>query len=146
MISQTNGYRAKRHGPWPVKRTVSRRIEALFCLLIIMAQLALVMAHSWEVPVDAVAIPATRAFQALLKDTGRTTVIAKVATVPRRNAHDPLLCPVCQLLSQARYGLAPHSPGISLLQTSFTVFLGSAFHSSELDLAASAPRAPPYFL
>jgi hypothetical protein len=118
----------------------------LFCLLIIMAQLALVMAHSWEVPVDAGAMSATRAFQAFLKDTGSTTAITKVATVPRRNAHDPLLCPVCQLLSQARHGLAPHSPGISLLQTSFTVLLGSAFHSSELDLAASAPRAPPYFL
>ena len=146
MIPWDSRYRAQRHGPLQARHKVSRRIEALFCLLIIMAQLALVVAHSWEVPVDAAAMSATRAFQAFLKDARGATAIAKVATVPRRNAHDPLLCPVCQLLSQAKNGIAPHSPGIFPLQTSFTFLLGSTFHDSGIDLAASVPRAPPYRL
>jgi len=121
---------------------MSRRIEALLCLLTIIAQLALAVAHTWEVAVDA----ATSTARAVQKDARGATAIAKVATVPRRASHDPLLCPVCQLLSQARNGIAPHGPGVFPLQTSFTVLLGSAFHSSGIDLAASAPRAPPYFL
>src|SRR5437867_240152 len=111
-----------------------------------MAQLALVVAHSWEVSIEEGAISATRVSRAFLKDARGAPAIAKAAIVPRRNAHDPLLCPVCQLLSQAKNGLAPHGPGLCLLQTSFTVLLGSSFHSAALDLAVSAPRAPPYFL
>ena len=122
---------------------MSRRIEALLCLLTIIAQLALAVAHSWEVAVDAAATSTTRAVQ---KDARDATAIAKVATVPRRASHDPLLCPVCQLLSQARNGIAPHGPGVVLLQTCFMVLQGSAFHRSGIDLAASAPRAPPYLL
>jgi len=75
-------------------RTVSRRIEALFCLLIIMAQLALVVAHSWEVPGDAAAMSATRAFQAVPSQTREVRRPSpRWKPVPRRNAHDPLLCP-----------------------------------------------------
>jgi hypothetical protein len=123
---------------------MSHRIEAFFCLLTIVAQLALAVTHSWEVPVDDADVPsAIRAFQ---KDASGATVISKAATIPRRASHDPLLCPVCRLLSQAKNGIAPHSPGIVPLQTRFTVLLDSAFHSSGIVHAASAPRAPPYFL
>jgi hypothetical protein len=146
VISQAHGYRAQCHGPWQASRTVSRRLEALFCLLIILAQLALVVAHSWEVSVEEGAISAARTSRAFLKDARGAPALSKAATVPRRHAHDPLLCPLCQLLSQAKNGLAPHGPGIFLPQTSFMVLLGSSFHSSDLDRAAAAPRAPPYFL
>ena len=113
------------------------------CLLTILAQLALAIAHSWEIPVDAAATSATRAFHT---DASGATAIAKAATVPRRVSHDPLLCPVCQLLSQAKNGMVPHGPGIFLLRTGCPVLLSFAFHSSDIDYAASAPRAPPYFL
>ena len=143
MISHNNGHRAQRHGPWQVRYTVLRRLEALLCLLLIMAQLALVVAHSWEVSVEEGAIAVTRVSRALLKDATGATALSKAATIPRRNAHDSLLCPVCQLLSQAKNGLALPGPGISLSQTSFAVLLDSSFPSFDFDLAVSAPRAPP---
>ncbi len=116
------------------------------CLLTLMAQLVFVVAHSWEIPVEAVALSVTRAFHVVPKGTEGATTFSKVATVSRRGPHDPLLCPVCQILSQVKHSIAPHSLGILPLQTSFALLLGSAFSSSRLDLAASAPRAPPYFL
>jgi hypothetical protein len=146
LVSQDNGDRAKCHRPWQANRTGLRRLEALCCLLIITAQLALVVAHSWEVSVEEWAIGVTPVSQAFLKDATGATAISKAATVPRRNAHHPLLCPVCQLLSQARHGLAPQDPGIFLSQNSFAFLLGSTFHGSGIDLAASVPRAPPYLL
>src|SRR2546428_256414 len=111
-----------------------------------MAQVALVVTHSWEMPVEAVALAVTRALHTLPTGTGDAMALSKAATASRRWLHDPLLCPICQILSQARNGIAPHSPRVVLLQTSFALFLGSTFHSSSLDLAASAPRAPPFFL
>ncbi len=146
MISWDNRHRAKRYGPSKARHKASRRLHALFCLLTIITQLALAMAHSWEVPIEAAGISATCAFQAFLKDTRNAQAISKAATVLRRASHDPLLCPVCQFLSQAKNGITPHGPGVFLLQTSFTLLLGSAFYRSGIDLAASAPRAPPYFL
>ena len=143
MISKDKGYRAKCHGLWQASRTVARRLEALFCLLIIMAQLVLVVAHNWEGSVEEGTLSVTRVSRAFLKDARGTPAIAKAATVPRRTAHDPLLCPVCQLLSQAKSGLAPHGPGIFLLPTSFTVLPGSSLSRFALDLAAPAPRDPP---
>jgi hypothetical protein len=146
LISQANAYRARRHAPWQASRTILHRLEALLCLLIIMAQLVLVVAHSWEIALEEGAISVTRASRAFLRDARGTTAIAKAATVPRRNAHDPLLCPLCQLLSQARHGLAPHGPGMLLPQTCFPVLPDSSCYSASLDLAVSAPRAPPSFL
>ena len=143
LIFWGNRQRAQHYGSSKVRPKVSRRIEALLCLLTIIAQLAFAVAHSWEVAVDTAATSATHAIQ---KDATGAPVIAKAATVPRRTSHDPLLCPVCQLLSQARNGIAPHGPGVALFQTGLTVLLSSSFHSSGIDLAASAPRAPPYFL
>ena len=118
MISQAQGYRAKRHGPWQASRTVWHRLEALLCLLIIMAQLALMVAHSWEVFFDEGAVATTRVSRAFLTDATGTPTILKAAIVPRRNAHDPLLCPTCQLLAQAKNGLMPHGPEVSLPETS----------------------------
>jgi len=143
LSSWDNRQRAQHYGSSKVRPKVSRRIEALLCLLTIIAQLVFAVAHSWEVAVDAAATSATRAFQ---KDATGATTIAKAATAPRRVSHDPLLCPVCQLLSQAKNGMAPHGPGVALFQTRFTVLLGSSFHSPGLDHAAAVPRAPPYLL
>ena len=143
LSSWENRQRAQHYGSSKVRPKVSRRIEALLCLLTIIAQLVFAVAHSWEVPVDAAATSATRTFQ---KDATGAPVIAKVATVPRRVSHDPLLCPVCQLLSQAKNGIAPHGPGVALCQTRFTVLLISSFHSSGLDHAAAVRRARPYLL
>src|SRR5262249_17153941 len=97
-------------------------------------------------PVEAVALSVTRAFHAVPKGTGDAMTLSKVATAPRRGLHDPSLCPVCQMLSQARNGLAPHGPRVVLLHTSLALLLDTASSHSSLDLAASAPRAPPYFL
>jgi hypothetical protein len=143
LVSQDKGYRAKCHRPWQASRPVLRRLEALLCLLIITVQLALVVGHSWEVFVEEGAVAIAQGSRAFLQDATGAAAISKAATIPRRHAHDSLLCPVCQLLSQARHGLAPHDPGIVFSQTSFMALLGSSYHSSQLDLAVSAPRAPP---
>ncbi len=146
MISWDNLHRVQRQRPVKVRYTASRRLMAFLCLLTLMAQLALIVAHSWEMPVEAVALSVTRAFHALPTGPGDAMALSQGATASRRWLHDPLLCPVCQMLSQAKNGIAPHGPGVVLLQTSFALLLGSAFHRSSLDLAVSAPRAPPYFL
>ena len=146
MISHPKGHRAKRHEPWQTHRTVLQRLEALLCLLIIMVQLVLVVAHSWEVALEEGAIAVPRASRALLADATAATALSKAATSPRRNAHDPLLCPVCQLLAQAKNGLAPPDPGIVVSQTSFVVPLRSSCARADLALSLSAPRAPPSFL
>ena len=143
LISWDNRQRTRHYGSTQGRPKTSRRIEVLFCLLTVIAQLALAVAHSWERPVDAAVTSVTRASQ---QDASGAAAIAKAATVPRRVSHDPLLCSVCQLLSQAKNGMAPHGPGIFLLRTSYPVLLSFAFHSSGIDHAASAPRAPPYFL
>ena len=113
------------------------------CLLTLLAQLALAVGHSWEVSVEAAAASAALTLQRSPTGTGDTTALSKVPTVPRRGSHDPLLCTICQFFSQAKHGIAPCGTGISLLETSFALLLGSSFHSSDLDFAASAPRAPP---
>src|SRR5712691_753470 len=119
---------------------------AFVCLLTLIAQLAFVVVHSWEIPVEAVALSVTRAFHAVPKGTEGATALSKVATVSRRGLHDPLLCPVCQILSQVKHSIAPHAPGVVPLPTSLAGLPGSTFASSRLDLAASAPRAPPCLL
>ena len=108
VLSQGKEYRAQCHRPWQASRTGLRRLEALLCLLIITAQLALVVAHSWEVAgrcgSDLRHLPPSKKTRAVL------TVISKAATVPRRTSHDPLLCSVCRLLSQVKNGIALHGP------------------------------------
>ena len=146
MISWMNRHRTGHQRPHRARREALYRVGAVFCLLALLVQLVLAVAHTWEVSIEATAASAALALQRLATGTGDTTAISKAATVPRRQPHDPLLCPVCQLLSQAKNGIAPHGPGVSLLQTGFTLLLGSTFHSSGIDLAASVPRAPPYFL
>src|SRR2546428_12295322 len=98
LSSWDNRQCAQHYGSSKVRPKVSRRIEALLCLLTIIAQLVFAVAHSWEVAVDTSATSAIRFFQ---KDATGAPLIAKAATVPRRASHDPLLCPVCPLLSQA---------------------------------------------
>lgn len=113
------------------------------CLLILIAQLALGVAHSWEMPVDAVALSVTRAFHAVPKGTEGATALAKAATVSRRGQHDPLLCQVCQILSQVKYGITLHGSAVVPLHHSLACLPGAAFSRFSLALAASAPRAPP---
>jgi hypothetical protein len=132
--------------PHVAKREPSYRAGALLCLLALLVQLALAVEHTWEVSIEATAASAALASQQSSTGPGDTRATFKAVKVQRRASHDPLLCPVCQLLSQAKIGLTSHSPGIFLLQTSLTVLLGSACHSSGIDLAASVPRAPPYLL
>jgi hypothetical protein len=143
VVSQDKGYRAKCHSPWQARRTGLRRLEALLCLLIITAQLALVVVHSWEVLFEERAVATARVSRAFLTDATGATTLSKAATLPRRHAHDPLLCPVCRLLSQARHVLAPHDPGMLFSQTRLKILLGSSCPRSHLALAVSAPRAPP---
>ena len=125
---------------------MSYRAGALLCLLALLVQLALAVGHTWEVSLEATAASAALASQQPSTGPGDTRATFKAVKVQRRAPHNPLLCLVCQLLSQANIGLTSHSPGIVLPHTSFTFPLGSASHGSGIDLAASAPRAPPYLL
>jgi hypothetical protein len=109
-------------------------------------QLALAVKHTWEVAVETVAESAALAVQRHPTGTRDATALSKGATAPGHGSHDSLLCPVCRLLSQAKNGMAPHRSGVFLLQISFALPLSSACHSADLDLASSAPRAPPCFL
>ena len=140
------GYWAGHQRPHRARREVSHRVPALVCLLTLLAQLVLAVAHTWEVSGEAAAASAALALQRSPTGTGDTTVRFKAATVPRRGSHDSLLCTLCQFFSQAKHSIAPHSTDVFLLETSFALLLGSSFYSSDLDLAASAPRAPPFLL
>ena len=146
LLPWTHQHQAGHPGPHRARREPLYRAGVLLCLLALLVQLALAVEHTWEVSREATAASAALASQQPSTGPGDTRTICKTVTVQRRASHDPLLCPVCQLLSQAKHGIAPYGPGIFPLQTSFTFLLGSTCHSSGIDLAASVPRAPPYLL
>jgi hypothetical protein len=146
LISWTHRHRAGYPSPHGARGETTYRAGALLCLLALLVQLALAVEHTWEVSIEATAAAAALTSQQPSTGPGDTRATFKAVKAQRRASHDPLLCPVCQLLSQAKIGIAPHGPGIFPLQTSFTFLLGSTFHSSGIDLAASVPRAPPYLL
>src|SRR5215467_2381382 len=146
LLPWTHQHQAGHPGPHGARREPLYRAGVLLCLLALLVQLALAVEHTWEVSLEATAASAALASQQPSTGPGDTRAIFKAVTVQRRASHDPLLCPVCQLLSQAKHGIAPYGPGIFPLQTSFTFLLGSACHGSGIDLAASVPRAPPYLL
>jgi hypothetical protein len=118
-------------------------MRALVCLLTLVAQLALAVAHSWEMPIVAAALSGTRAFHALPKDTGGAAALAKAAIAPRRGLHDPSLCPVCQLFPQIRHGLGATGLSIAPPQCSLTCVPGCTLRHAGSDLTVLAPRAPP---
>ena len=118
-------------------------MRALLCLLTLIAQLALVVAHSWEIPVEAVAIAVIRTFHAFPEGAGGATTLTKAAAAPRRGLHDPLLCPVCRILPQIRHGLVSTGFSISLPHRSVTCIPGGTLRQARPDLTVSAPRAPP---
>ena len=146
LLPWTHQHQAGHPGPHGTRREPLYRAGVLLCLLALLVQLALAVEHTWEVSLEATAASAALASQQPSTGPGDTRTIFKTVTVQRRASHDPLLCPVCQLLSQAKHGIAPYGPGIFPLQTSFTFLLGSTCHGSGIDLAASVPRAPPYLL
>jgi|KBSSwiStaDraftv2_1062776.scaffolds.fasta_scaffold596033_2 hypothetical protein len=146
LISWTHQHRAGHPGPRGAWREIIYRAGALLCLLALLVQLGLAVEHTWEVSIEATAASAALVSQQPPTDPGDARAISKMATVQCRASHDPLLCPVCQLLSQAKISITSHGPGVFLLQTSFAFLLASASHSSGIDLAASVPRAPPYLL
>jgi hypothetical protein len=146
VICWKNRHQAGHQRPHGAKRETLSRAGVVLCLLALLVQLVLAVEHTWDVSREATAVSAALASQQPSTCPGDTRATFKAVNVQRRASHDPLLCPVCQLLSQAKIGLTSHGPGIFLLQTSFTFLLGSAFHSSSIDLAASLPRAPPYLL
>jgi hypothetical protein len=146
LISWTHRRRAGHPRAHGARSEIWSRTGALLCLLALLVQLALAVEHAWDVSIEATAASAALASQQPSTGSGDTRALFKAVKVQRRASHDPLLCPVCQLLSQAKIGIAPHGPGIFSLQTGFTFLLGSTFHGSGIDLAASVPRAPPYLL
>jgi hypothetical protein len=146
VIRWKNRHQAGHQRPHGAKRETLYRAGVVLCLLALLVQLVLAVEHTWDVSREATAVSAALASQQPPTGPGDTRATFKAVKVQRRASHDPLLCPVCQLLCQAKIGLTSHGPGIFLPHTSFTFLLGSAFHSSSIDLAASLPRAPPYFL
>jgi hypothetical protein len=146
LISWIHHHRAGHPTAHGARSAVWSRAGALLCVFALLVQLALAVEHTWEVSLEA--STASAALTSLQPATGAadTRALFKAEKGQRRASHDPLLCSVCQLLSQAKIGIAPHGPGIFPLQTSFTFLLGSTCHGSGIDLAASVPRAPPYLL
>ena len=146
MIAEDNRHRAGHHRTDRARREIAHRVQALVCLLTFLAQLALAVAHTWEVSIEAAAASAALAVQRSPAGTGDTTPIFKAAAAPRRGSHDPLLCTICQFFSQATHGIASPDTGVFLLEASFAFLFGSSFHGSDLDLTVAAPRAPPSLL
>src|SRR6185295_12530545 len=98
MLQHRAGH-SRTHG---ARRETSYRVGALLCLLALLVQLALAVEHTWEVAIEATAASAALASQQPSTGPGDTRAIFKAAPVQRRASHDPLLCPVCHLLSQAK--------------------------------------------
>jgi len=146
VISGDNRHRAGHQRTSRARREIAHRVQALVCLLTLLAQLALAVAHTWEVSIEAAAASAALAGQRSPSGSGDTTPIFKAAAAPRRGSHDSLLCTICQFFSQAKHGITSHNTGVFLLETSFACRLSSSFHGSDLDLTVSAPRAPPSLL
>jgi uncharacterized C2H2 Zn-finger protein len=146
LTFRTHQHRAGRPRPQGARRKTAYRAGALLCLLALLVQFALAVEHAWEASLEATAASAALTAQPSSTGPGDTRAIVKAATVQRRALHNPLLCPVCQFLFQAKSGITSHGPGVFLLQTCLTFPLDAALHNSGIDLAASVPRAPPSFL
>jgi len=146
LISWMLQHRAGHPRAHGARSAIWSRAGALLCLLALLVQLALAVEHAWDVSIEATAASAALASQQPPTGSGDTRAIFKAVKSQRRASHDPLLCSVCQLLSQAKIAITSHGPGIFPLQTGFTFLLGFTFHGSGIDLAASVPRAPPYLL
>jgi len=146
LIAWTPQHRAGHPRAHGARSAILSRAGALLCVLALLVQLALAVEHTWEVSLEASAASAALTSQQPATGSADARALFKAVKGQRRASHDPLLCSVCQLLSQAKIGIAPHGPGIFPLQTGFTFLLGFTFHGSGIDLAASVPRAPPYLL
>ena len=120
------------------------RLGAVLSLLALMVVLALQVAHTGDILLNVVAAPAAGAFQRLPPSTGVLSALASVVSGAPRKTHDAFLCPVCQLLSQARQSLRPTGPGIVLCATG--IMLSPVPDPPPLApaLATASPRAPPY--
>jgi hypothetical protein len=145
LICWGNQSRVGAQGTHRMRRTMPRRVQAWLSLLVLMLQFVLVVAHTWEVPFETLASPVALTFYAPPTSAGHTTALSAVAIAPRRVSHDPLLCPVCQLLSQARNGILQCGPKVSLPQANFVFVLLWLPPLFGPDLSASVPRAPPSF-
>ena len=116
---------------------MSRRLQihAALAAAALLAQLALPFAHgvgaAGGLPLAADRGPAV------------VSVPSHPSTVP---AHDPILCPACTALHQARSGLA-RTPDAAALPLSGALIAHGCDPAHALprtpDLAAAAPRAPP---
>jgi len=146
LLTWMRQHRAEHPSPYGARRETLYQAGALLCLLALLVHPVLYVEHTWEVSIEATAASAALAAQPPAIDPGNSKAVVKAVTGQHRASHNPLLCPVCQFLSQTKIGIMSHGPEICLLQTSFAFLPGSTFHFSGIDLAASVPRAPPYFL
>ena len=109
-------------------------------------QLGLAVEHSWDVSFETPDMSAATALSSRSTTPDTPATLTRGATTQERASHNALLCPVCQLLSQARIGVLSQGSGVFLLSTPLPVLYEAACPPTGLVLTASAPRAPPFFL
>jgi hypothetical protein len=144
MRCHSNRYNTGRQGRQADRRQASPRLGAVLCLFALVTVLILPVVHTLDLPAE-VAVTSSALGAQLLPHHHRTpTVLSTATAAPHGKSHDSFLCPLCQLLTQVRQGLAPMGSRIGLLRLSIPIHLdGSQWHAGP-DLAVSAPRAPPF--
>ena len=120
------------------------RLGAVLGLFALVVLLALQVAHTGDILLNVAASPAAGAFQRPPHSAGVMSALASVASGSPYKTHDAFLCPVCQLLSQARHSLMPIGPGVVLYTTSTMLSPIPDLPPLAPELTTATPRAPPY--
>ena len=125
------------------RRRVSHRVGVLLGLFALLAMLVSHVVHTVEISIEAARTPATFGASLHPHSPGTPTARSTIVAVPHGKFHDPFLCPVCQILSQTRYALVSTGTGLSLPHRNVIGVPCWTLRHAGLDIAASAPRAPP---
>jgi hypothetical protein len=125
------------------RHQVSHRVGAVLCLFALLATLASHVLHTVEISIKVVRTPAMVGSSLHPHSQGAAAACFTTVAVPQGKVHDPFLCPLCQILSQTRHALV--STGTSLSLPHHNVMCGPCWplRYAGLDIAATAPRAPP---
>lgn len=136
------GFTVQRHNRQPGWcRATAQLLGAGACLLALVAMLLLPVLHAWESTGAGKLVRETAAGLSIQPGTEGALRDRPVTT--QDEAHDPHLCPICQILSQARPLLSSAGWSVARAGAQRTLYLPRLLLPASPDLHRGEPRAPP---
>ena len=120
------------------------RLGALLGLLALVLQVTLPTLHTWQVAAEHTAASWQRPGPlAALQVQADEPALFAVDNTAARAPHNPLLCPVCQVLSRSRDYLSVSAEAESVVAARSWFVVNLVFPVDNVLLEVSIPRAPP---